>query len=116
MNPFELFGFLFQMSLALNSTVIIVSKSCSFPLSAVSLYEAVEALDDKDKPTGEVIPLVVLTSGKEIELTPEQNQEFMPRWNYKVSIDDKLRACVAAMDAQLFKDLPALDMVQPAQS
>lgn len=104
MNPIELFQSYMMMATALNQTVIVVSKTCSFPLSAVVLYEVVEILDEKDKPTGELVPQITLTSGKEIDLTDEQNNLFRPSWNQKVSIDDKLRACIDAMDKQL---LPA---------
>lgn len=81
-------------------------------MSAVNLYEVTETLDEKDKPTGEFVPQITLTSGKEIDLTPEQNDIFRPLWNKKVSIDDKLRACIDAMDAQLSTAIAQ----QPAQS
>ncbi len=113
MNPFELFQQLLSMSVALNSTVIVVSKSCSFPMSAVSLYEPGERLDGKDKPTGVFVPQITLSGVKEIDLTKEQNDLFKPIWNQKVGIDDKLRACVTAMDTML---LPGTTEAQPPQS
>lgn len=102
MNPLETLITLVQMQLALKDALIPVSKSCVFPLSAVALYENREVLDDKGKLTGEVVQVITLTSGNEIELTTDQNRIFQMRVNEKVDIDDKIRAFVKAIDAQLF--------------
>ena len=108
MNPQELFQFLFLMSQALNSTIINVSTTCGFPLSAVNLYEVVELLGEDDKPILDAkgkptfVPQITLSSGKEIDLTPKQNNLFRPIWNKKIDVDDKLRACINAMDAAFF--------------
>jgi hypothetical protein len=74
-------------------------------MSAIVLYETVDRLDDNDKPTGDIFPQISLSSGKEIELTPDQKEVFKPLWNQKLQVDDKLRAAVAAMDQVLTQQI-----------
>ncbi len=87
---------------AIDSTVVVVSKTCTFPMSQVSLYEKVDIYDDTGKNVIQKdVPQITLLCGKEIDLTPEQDAEFNPRWNEKVDIGDKLRAFAVAIDKLL---------------
>lgn len=58
-----------------------LSKGKSINLAQVSSYEAVEKLDEKEKPTGELLPLLQMQNGDQIELTKEENDIFRPVWN-----------------------------------
>ncbi len=101
------------MSNALNTTIVVVSPTVTFPMSAVTLYEVVQETDKEGKPIGKLIPQITLTNGKEIDLLPKQQAQFEPLWNRKVTIDDKLRACVDAVDKYLTEQTTQLVQSQP---
>ena len=102
MDIFTLLQNYLAMMAALDSQIVVVSPGCTFPMGEVSLYERVDILADDDKTVAQKdVPQITLRSGKEIELTAAQDAEFNPRWNEKVDIGDKLRACATAIDKAL---------------
>jgi hypothetical protein len=76
---------------ALDKININVSPIKGFVFGDVAMYEItdLERLDDKGKPNGETYKAAILTlkSGKEIELTAEENKTFfIPLWNRKAEL------------------------------
>lgn len=96
------FMILAQLQKALLDSDLTLSKTCLVAFRDVSLYETREVVDDNDKPTGEVVQVLTLNSGREIELTKDQNLIYQARVNEKLAIDDKVRAYVKEVDRQLF--------------
>jgi hypothetical protein len=65
-------------------------------------YEAVETVDNRDKLTGKVEPVIFFANGKEAILTPDQNAVFRSAWNKACEIDARILACVTALLAYLY--------------
>lgn len=67
-----------------------LSKGRSINLDRVTSYEPVEKLDEKEKPTGEFVPMVFLAGGDSMELSPEENEKFREIWNIYAELSNAL--------------------------
>ena len=74
-----------------------LSRSCSINLADVSVYEEIEELDDKDKPTGKTVPSIVMTSGERLVLTEEQKEVFRPEWEAYARLAHQKRAIASQL-------------------
>lgn len=78
-----------------------LSADCSINLSKVIRYEPVEKLDDKEKPTGELVPALIFEGGDCIFLTPEQVEVFRPIWDIYSKISNQIFSLVNGMVASV---------------
>ncbi len=67
-----------------------LSNDCSINISKVVRFEPVEKLDEKEKPTGELVPALIFDGGDVMFLTDDQIKIFRPIWDLHCKLSNDL--------------------------